>query len=173
VARVHSSDVAYRHNIAQPTACTVPTRLASTTLHDPWRHACTVTNVARLSSSPHHGQRAGHAHTWRSPSCDSNTWMPTRRIVVDGSLWHGGVTPACGRRGDDATQGEGSQRRRLDGGGNGPNVLNSDWLWHRWPTHGDYRGGLVAVSRMRRQPSRRMHSPARRRDLDGRRDGLQ
>jgi hypothetical protein len=37
--------------------------------------------------------------------------------VVDGGLRHDGVTPACGRRGDDAAQGEGYHRRRLDGGG--------------------------------------------------------
>jgi hypothetical protein len=45
-------------------------------------------------------------------------WLWTE---VDGGLQHDGVTPACGRRGDDVAQGEGSSlatsRRRRRGRG--------------------------------------------------------
>jgi hypothetical protein len=48
-------------------------------------------------------------------------WCPHARhqrwTVVDDSLRHGGVTPARGRWGNDAVEGEGSHQRRLDGGG--------------------------------------------------------
>jgi hypothetical protein len=37
--------------------------------------------------------------------------------MVDGGLWHGGVTLTRERRGNDVMQGEGPYRRRLDGEG--------------------------------------------------------